>query len=324
MLSQILREHIPIDVSKMRSAEFIKSQLKIENDKLLRVEHGSGWKTVDRCPVCQTTDSKEILVKYESPLRQCAKCELWYHLRVPANLDDVYKDGAYEIFATQETPELFEYKKNRFGRERVALLAEVCGSLENKKILEVGCGNGYFLAAAKEVTLSCFGSEYSVKNQMKAQENTGLPIFTDPLESFPEKDFDIAVSFDVVEHVEDPVTFMTNIANLLRPGGHLLLYTPNHDSFSVRTLRELSSYLDVTEHIILFNTTSLKFLADMVGFKSVYQATRGLDVSSVLSYLQHLGEPPNQFLIEHVDELQAMIDHSGCADSLRMIFQKAA
>ena len=119
VLSQILKEHLPIDVAKMRSAEFTKSQLAIENAKLERVEKGSGWKQISNCPVCESSDHKEILVKYGSPLVQCNRCELWYHLRVAANPDDVYKDEAYEIFSTEETSELFEYKKNRFGRERV-------------------------------------------------------------------------------------------------------------------------------------------------------------------------------------------------------------
>ncbi len=322
VLSQILKEHLPIDVAKMRSAEFTKSQLAIENAKLERVEKGSGWKQISNCPVCESSDHKEILVKYGSPLVQCNRCELWYHLRVAANPDDVYKDEAYEIFSTEETSELFEYKKNRFGRERVSLLEEICGPLQDKKILEIGCGNGYFLAAAKEVCANCFGSEYSVKNQQKARQNTGLPIYTTPLEEFPERDFDVVVAFDVIEHVHKPLSFMENIGRLMRPGGHLLFYTPNYDSFSIRLLRDFSSCIDVTEHIILFNAASLEYLGKVTGFTTVYRVTRGLDVSNVSAYLQYQGQPANPFLIDHGNELQAMIDHAGCADSMRIIFQK--
>ena len=161
MLSKILKEHIPIDVTKMRSANFTQEQLKNEQDKIARIEHGSGWKKINQCPLCGNSNAKEFLIKYSNPLLLCANCELAYHEKIPANLDDIYKDEAYKIFTTEETSEHFEYKKNRFGKERVSLLESICGNLAEKKILDVGCGNGYFLAAAKEKSEHCFGSEFS-------------------------------------------------------------------------------------------------------------------------------------------------------------------
>ncbi len=145
--------------------------------------------------------------------------------------------------------------KNIF-KEMVSLLETSCGSFKNKKILEVDCSNGYFLAAAKEKSKRCFGSEYSKKNVENAKKNTGLPIFADPLDKFPEKNFDIIVYFDGIEHVERPLEFINTIKGLLRSGGYILLYTPNYDSFSVQTLKNYYSYVDPTEHIILFSNTS--------------------------------------------------------------------
>jgi len=322
MLSKILKEHIPIDVAKMRAGNFMQSQIDNEKKKLDKIKAGSGWQDIKACPLCHRTESTFVLEKHGCPLVQCLHCELWYHTRTPANLDDVYKDDEYEIFTTAETKAHFQYKMERFGRERVALLETVCGSLSGKKILEVGCGNGYVLAAAKEKSSQCYGSEFSKKNIAKAIHNTGLPIYPDPLESFPQKDFDIIMSFDVLEHVEHPVNFVQSISNLLKPGGYILFYTPNYDSFSVKLLKEYSSYVDPTEHIILFNSGSLQAIAERTDLEVVYMVTRGLDISNIIAYYAYLSQTENTFLTTNVNDLQAMVDHSGSADSMRVIYRK--
>lgn len=322
MLSKILKEHIPVDVSKMRSANFTQSQFDAEKEKLQRIEKNHGWKKIDACPLCGNKKFTQELVKYGSPMVACEKCELRFHTAIPADLNDIYKDAEYQIFTTEETPEHFLYKKNRFGKERVRLLETIFGPLTEKKILDIGCGNGYFLAAAKEKSKYCFGSEYSKKNVEKAKANTGLSIYPDPIESFPEKNFDIIVSFDVIEHVEDLPMFVKSIDNLLKKGGHVLFYTPNYDSFSVRLLKEYSSYVDPTEHIILFNAASLKKFGELAGWKIEYMVTRGLDIANILAYQLYADGKQDEFLIEHANELQVMIDHSSCADSLRIIYKK--
>ncbi|MCK4445453.1 MAG: hypothetical protein KAW56_00055 [Candidatus Marinimicrobia bacterium] len=100
------------------------------------------------------------------------------------------------------------------------------------------------------------------------------------------------------------------------------MYTPNFDSFSVRVVRERSSIVDGTEHVILFNHTSLKKLGKRVGLEVIHMLTRGLDVHSIIAYHSYLGEGANAFLVQWLNELQTMIDASGAADYLWVIYRK--
>ncbi|MCK4445452.1 MAG: methyltransferase domain-containing protein [Candidatus Marinimicrobia bacterium] len=225
MLSRLLEKYILVDIGGMRASDFLANQERVEMKKLKYVREGHGWKTVDHCPVCDSRDYKHKLEKYGIPLVKCKNCELRFHTKIPADPNDIYQTTDYTVYSKGETEEHFNYRRERFGRERVRLLEEHCGDLSDKTLLDVGCGNGYFLAAAKEVCKRCVGSEFSAHLRELAQEKTGVTIYSEPLEEFPERNFDIITVFDVIEHIPAPVSLMQAAANLLTPGGHILLCT---------------------------------------------------------------------------------------------------
>lgn len=322
MLSKLLKKHIPVDVSKMRAAKFLESQRELELMKVENVRRRNGWKDVALCPLCGSKKYKDEFKKYEIPLVMCLNCQLRFHTKIPLNPNDIYQDPSYKLFSKEDSEEHYNYRKERFGRERVKLLEKYCGDLSEKKILDVGCGNGYFLSAAKEKCKNCLGSEFSSHLREMAKKKTGLPIYSQPLEEFPQRDIDIITAFDVIEHIEKPAQFVKAASKLLKPGGYMLLYTPNFDSFSIKVMKEQSAIIDPTEHLILFTHNSLKELGNIVGLKVLHIETRGLDINSIIAFQSYLGEGLNNFLAKWLNELQAMIDASGAADYLRIIYAK--
>jgi len=320
MLSDLLDRHIPVDIASMRAPDFLAAQQQFELKKLEHVRERHGWKAVERCPVCDAPDYEPEFEKHGVPLVRCANCDLRFHTRIPADPNDVYQASDYTVYTKEETDDHFNYRRERFGRERIELLEKHCGDLAEKSLLDVGCGEGYFLSVAKESCARCVGSEFSAHLRAFAHEKTGLTIYSEPLETFPDRDFDIITAFDVIEHIPEPLLFIQAATDLLSPGGHILIYTPNFDSFSVRVMREHSSIVDGTEHVVLFNHTSLKKLGDRAGLQVVHTETRGLDIHSITAYQSYLGQEPNPFLEQRLDELQAMIDAAHCADYLRVIY----
>lgn len=326
MLSKLLENHISVDIRKMRASDFLASQERFELKKLENIQKGHGWKAVYHCPVCGSTDYEHEIEKHGIPLVRCTNCELRFHIKIPVDPNDIYQASNYTLYTKEDKKEgfdeNFEYRRERFGRERIRLLEKYCGDLSNKTLLDIGCGNGYFLSVAKEVCKHCVGSELSARLREFTQEKTGVTVYDEPLEDFPERGFDIITAFDVIEHISTPVLFMQTTTNLLNPGGYVLLYTPNFDSFSIRVMRKYSSIIDGTEHIILFNHTSLEKLGERVGLEVIHMETRGLDIHSIIACESYLGEEVNTFLVQWLDELQAMIDASNAADYLRVIYRK--
>ncbi len=322
MLSRLMKEHIKVDIAKMRKENFLQVQIEYASKTLDRVMKMHGRKDVPACPLCGSSESTEELERSGSPLLKCGCCELRFHGKIPADVNDVYQNPELIVYPMDDTDDHYNYRRDRFGRERVRLLERHCGDLSNKKILDVGCGNGYFLSALKETGAKCMGAEFSDKWRKFTIEKTGLPVYAEPLENFPEKDFDIITLLDVIEHVEKPVPFIESVRNLLKLKGHVLIYTPNVDSFSLQVMGKYSNNIDPSEHLILFCCRSLEYLGKITGFKIIHSETRGLDIHSILAYQNYIEEKKDLFLVKWVEELQAMIDASGSGDYIRVIFEK--
>ncbi len=328
MLSQLMQSYRPVDPSRMRAKDFLFVQRGIEQAKNVRIAAGSGWHDVETCPLCgangitnrQTYEFTKDAIGYV----HCLVCDVRYSLCIPASLDDVYASPDYLSYSVDETDEAYNYRRERFGRERVGILEKHCGDLYDKRILDVGCGNGYFLSVAKEKCQHCYGTEFSVKLREFAQYKTGLPIFAQDLDSLSNSmpGFDIITLFDVLEHIPEPIPFMRSVDRLLNPGGSVLIFTPNFDSFSVRVMREHSSIVDPTEHVVLYTRDSLHYLAALMGYSVVYEETRGMDVVNVLALQDYFGERRDAILTERGDELQAMIDAARCGDYGRIMLGK--
>jgi 2-polyprenyl-3-methyl-5-hydroxy-6-metoxy-1,4-benzoquinol methylase len=106
--------------------------------------------------------------------------------------------------------------------------------LAGKRILDVGCGNGFWAQKVKSLGADVIGIDGSTKGIALARElrkgirfEQMLAIDT-VLEDLGEEPFDAVLSVEVVEHVFDPRGFVKACAGALKPGGTLVLTTPYH------------------------------------------------------------------------------------------------
>lgn len=87
-------------------------------------------------------------------------------------------------------------------------------------------------------------------------------------------------------------------------------------------MREYSSIIDPTEHVVLYTLSSLGFMARMLGFEIAYCKTQGLDIQNILAMQHYKGKEQNAFLIQWNNELQTMINEARCGDYARIMFRK--
>ncbi len=148
------------------------------------------------------------------------------------------------------------------------------------RLLEVGAGAGGFVTAALERGWRVDATEIS-ESGARRLERTGAQVHHGPLENarYPDGCFDLAVSLEVVEHVDEPLAHLREIARVTRPGGLLLLTTPNFDGASRRRFGLAWRVVD-PEHLGYFTRGTLAAALARAGFASARVHSRSLDVLS--------------------------------------------
>ncbi len=124
--------------------------------------------------------------------------------------------------------------QERYQDERLAQARSVIGDLRGARLLDLGAGMGGFAVAAALAGAQVTACEYNpaycqIIRLRAARYQLALPIINAAGEALPlpSAAFDLVVSWDVLEHVQDPAAVLSEIARVLRPGGHALVTAIN-------------------------------------------------------------------------------------------------
>jgi SAM-dependent methyltransferase len=159
---------------------------------------------------------------------------------------------------------------------------------QQRAILEIGAGNGFFLEEAlghgyEEVR----GVEPSTAAIASADPRIRPNIVCDTMRAglFPENEFDAVCLFQTLDHLPDPGAVLDAAMQALRPGGLLLSLNHNVQAVSARLLGERSPIIDV-EHTYLFSPETMARIVSLHGY-AIVELGRAFNTVSV-RYLIHL------------------------------------
>ena len=141
-------------------------------------------------------------------------------------------------------------------------------SFEPGSLLEIGCGNGQFLLGALASGWEVQGIDFDKKAIEAAKSRLGSSVRQGELIAcrFDGEKFDAIVMNNVIEHIWNPIDTVTECARVLRPGGHLIMITPNSESDGHRLFRRTWRGLEPPRHLFIYSRRSLKLLAKLTGF----------------------------------------------------------
>jgi 2-polyprenyl-3-methyl-5-hydroxy-6-metoxy-1,4-benzoquinol methylase len=163
-------------------------------------------------------------------------------------------------------PPLFFLSNNRRRRfDRYAGYLRFPGS--GARFLDVGCGNGSFLMQMQSLGWEVCGVEPDQKSAEQAQA-AGLNVRFGylPEASLPETHFDAVMLSHVIEHLHDPVATLLCCWKLLKPGGQIVILTPNYEACGRVRFGSHWRGLETPRHLVLFTECSLWKTMERCGF----------------------------------------------------------
>ena len=158
---------------------------------------------------------------------------------------------------------LFFWRRAAFQSDRNYLQGVPPG-----RLLDVGCGNGLFMGSMARLGWSAHGIDFDANALMQAQRYAGVTTAQGDLveQALPPASFDAIHLGNVIEHLPEPASTLAECHRLLKPGGRLVLITPNIDSLGHRLFGPDWRGLEAPRHLFLFNGRSLSRLARSAGF----------------------------------------------------------
>ena len=156
---------------------------------------------------------------------------------------------------------------------------ELCRSIAGPPrglLLDVGCGDGTYLRTMRDLGWKVRGLEPDVQAASVARAHD-LDVIEGTVESsLRDRDaYDVIILSHVIEHVVDPAYALTVLRDALRPGGTLLLITPNAGSVGHRRFGASWYHLDPPRHLQLFTVPNLIAQTRSAGLEILRWRTTG-------------------------------------------------
>ena len=157
------------------------------------------------CPACSNKLFSSLKGYENEKLAKCQNCQLVFTLKIP-NEDEL--NSHYDQYSRQDY--LSPITVQRYNE----LLAKFDTYKDNGRVLDVGCGIGYFLDQAKKSDWLVYGTEFT-DDAVEICENKGITMFQGSIDNidFGDLKFDVITSFEVIEHLNNPQTHIQKIKN---------------------------------------------------------------------------------------------------------------
>ena len=224
---------------------------------------------------------------------KCRRCSLIFSspILLPGKIAKFYRESLCNY--DEQIPYLIKTYMGLFDRFNELLT-------RNPRVLEIGCGNGFFLnALAKKGIKDVYGVEPSPKMVSLAGADLQQRIKTDIFKKnqFAKNFFDLICCFHTLDHLIDPNEFVRESFSLLKKRGLVLVVVHDTEGLSVKVFGESSAIFDI-EHIFLFNKKTLRDIFHRHGFETVeifdvkntYPLSYWLRMSGLPLFLKKFGQ----------------------------------
>lgn len=258
----------------------------------------------------QTENSSKII--------KCENCGL---TRIEDFPEIDYKSDEYRL-DYNDTAQIEDYYRNHDLEQNPRINRIGIENFRNKVVLDFGCGGGSFLDLIKGFAKRTIAVEPFTGYHRSLKER-GHEVYSSIAECDHLKgEIDIIISFGVIEHINEPLQYLSDARSVLKPGGKMFIETDNLNDVLINlNFPEFLPFYYRTVHSWYFDSVSLTKLSSKAGFSKITPGFRhGFGLSNTLLWLKERkpwGNSKIAFITEEIDfHWVQMLERSGMAELL--------
>jgi len=233
----------------------------------------------EQCKIC---DGRKFKTVYDGEIRsggvgsdfvkgykivECNSCNIHLLSPFPEDIKGFYESDEYR----EHYDYTIEEKKlaDKYDIEQNDRIHKIgIESLRGKIIGDFGCGIGLFLDSVKGVAEQTVAIEPMI-NCGDNLKRKGHIYFKYP-EDVESKRLDVAVSFDALEHISNPLSFLKAIHESLKQGGYLYISVPNRNDILMNSHRDIfQKFFYCKAHLFYYDIRLLRQVVEKIGFRIV-------------------------------------------------------
>jgi 2-polyprenyl-3-methyl-5-hydroxy-6-metoxy-1,4-benzoquinol methylase len=190
--------------------------------------------------------------------------------------DDVRRRYGQDYFTYELANERNFHGLMRLGLRDIRFPHRAAALPASRTFLDIGCATGMLIESMKQEGWQVRGVDVCRESAEYGREHRGVDIFPGTLEEahFPDASFSAIHFSHLIEHVPDPRGFLAEVRRVLKPGGFVIITTPNVDGFQARLFKQAWRSA-IADHLVLFSARTLSRLIHESGFDVQQTVTWG-------------------------------------------------
>lgn len=233
------------------------------------------------CPACAGTETVDEFSKSGFIYVSCRNCTTLFVNPRPLfkTLRDFYNHSTSSAFWVNKFfKPVAEARREKIFGPRAKYISTILDSQKKYFVGDIGAGFGLFLEELRKIQpinrYVAIEPSHEMADICREKKFEIKDFCLEEIEGMDGK-FDLLTAFELTEHLVDPAMFMEKVYKLLKPGGIFFLTTLNAKGFDILLLWEKSKSIMPPHHLNFFNTKSIQYLLERIGFDIVEVSTPG-------------------------------------------------
>lgn len=289
------------------------------------------------CNLCGADSPRHLYRKFDLDIVRCTSCGLVYAGPQRVTPEVSWQRYSDDYFWKEYMPSLGiqdgQFDLNAFDAHYNKVLNLIDDYRGNGRFLDVGCGAGFFLKAAERRGWQhVVGLEVSDAAVAFMRDRLQIDVRPCTIEDagFDADYFDVVAMVETIEHLFDPFQVLRDAYRCLRPGGLVMMTTPNFNALSRLFLGVNWSVLSPGEHLYYFTERTLMAMLRKVGFTNIASGRYFADQDMCQTMCPYQSHAPDGWRVKLYSRLVKRfgpagiryIQGCGCSDHLVMLAEK--